>query len=271
MRKRGRRSRLLLCLWPVSVDDEHRPMKKLKIPTDPNGEEDGDVFDAEIAKEKHQHRFPGALKSVMSDLFATKKLGSRRFRSISLRSSSSKKVSDIPNTKISKTMSETIPFRKSPDTNAVFKSASTRCFPTPIIASGPYCPLASSFSSNSCSVLRRNGPFEASLNELKQMQQLHQKKNVKSRKCLNTNIGLSLIALSLLVLVVWGKICAILCTSTWLLLLSASFKKRGAVKKSSDQLGREDVDSEEYKKRVIMEGLLDRNRGGISSSSSRRL
>ena len=70
MRKRGRRSRLLLCLWPVSVDDEHRPMKKLKIPTDPNGEEDGDVFDAEIAKEKHQHRFPGALKSVMSDLFA---------------------------------------------------------------------------------------------------------------------------------------------------------------------------------------------------------
>ncbi|KAL8107593.1 hypothetical protein AgCh_024127 [Apium graveolens] len=247
-------------------------MKKLKIPTDTSGEEDGDVPAPEIIQEKHS-RFSGALKSAMSDLFTTKRLGSRRFRSISLRSPSSKKLSTVQNNKLSKAKSDSISFKRSSVTNDVFKPDCICPLPrAPTTKSGQGSSVsttASSFPLNSCSVMR-NGSFEATLNELKQVQQQQQyKKNVRSTEFFSTNIGLSFIALSLLVLIVWGKVCAILCTSTWLLLMSARFKERGIVKKSSkcdDQLPGENVDSGEYKKRVIMEGLLDRNR-----SSSKRL
>lgn len=68
MKKRGRRNRLLLCFRPSYVDDDLRPIKKLKIPTDTSGEEDGNVPADGLMKEKHS-RFSGALKSAMSDLF----------------------------------------------------------------------------------------------------------------------------------------------------------------------------------------------------------
>lgn len=171
-------------------------------------------------------------------------------------------------------MSETISFRRSSETDDIFKSDSSRSSSTATTTDGGYGSLVSSAPST-YSVLRRNGSFQANLNELKQVlqQQQHQKKNiVRSSEFFNTNIGLSLIMLSLLVLIVYGKICAILCTSTWLLLMSARFKERVVVKNSLKwdyQLPRESVDSGEYKKRVIMEGLLDRNRG--AGESSRRL
>lgn len=210
--------------------------------------------------------------SYMYNCWQTKRLGSRRFRSISLRSPSSKNISTLQNNKLSKTMSDSISLKRTSDTDDIFKSDSRCPLPKAPTTKGgqglSVSSTASSFPSNSCSVLR-SGSFEATLNELKQVQQQQHKKNVRSSEFLNTNIGLSLIALSLFVLIVWGKVCAILCTSTWLLLMSARFKERGVVKISSkrdDQLRGENVDRGEYKKRVIMEGLLDRNR-----SSSRRL
>lgn len=270
MKKRGRRSRLFLCFRPSYIDDDQRPTKKLKIPSDSSEEEDDNL---PAIKEKHCHRFSGALKSAMSDLFMTKRLGSRRFRSISLRSPSSKKLSTLQNNKLSKTMSDSISFKRMPDTDDVFKSDPTCSLTKATTTKGGHGSSASSTASsiplNSNSVLR-NGSFEATLNELKQVKQQQQrKKNVRSSEFFSTNIGLSLIALSLLVLIVWGKICAILCTSTWLLLMSARFKERGVIKKSSkwdDQLRGENVYSGKYKKRVIMEGLLERNH-----ASSRRL
>lgn len=70
MKKRGRKGRLFLCFRPISVDDDLRPTKKLKLPTDSSGEEEGNYVCGEgIIKEKHCHRFSGALKSVMSDIF----------------------------------------------------------------------------------------------------------------------------------------------------------------------------------------------------------
>ncbi|KAL3850786.1 hypothetical protein ACJIZ3_012668 [Penstemon smallii] len=64
-------------------------------------------------------------------------------------------------------------------------------------------------------------------------------------------IGMCIFVVSLVALIIWGKIVAIMtCTSTWLYFLPG----RGS------QIFEEVVDSDEYKKRVIMEGLLERNR-----------
>lgn len=88
------------------------------------------------------------------------------------------------------------------------------------------------------------------------------KKSVCVGKCIyNRTLDRMCILLVCLVgLVFWGKVFAIAtCTSTWLLFAPAG--RRG------HRLGRAEspvndviVDSEEYKKRVIMGGLLERNR-----------
>jgi hypothetical protein len=71
-------------------------------------------------------------------------------------------------------------------------------------------------------------------------------------------------------MIFWGRFCAILCTSAWLYFIprfrdsvvvvdvdddhhdDAKMKSKNVV----------DLDSEEYKKKVIMEGLLGRNNRG---------
>ncbi|XP_028807602.1 uncharacterized protein DDB_G0271670-like [Neltuma alba] len=71
---------------------------------------------------------------------------------------------------------------------------------------------------------------------------------------------------SLLVLILWGKVFAIICISFWLYLLprrSELSEPPGPVKKEE-----EDFDTVEYKKKVIMEGLLDRNRSRLISMDS---
>lgn len=73
----------------------------------------------------------------------------------------------------------------------------------------------------------------------------------------NCSSGLCLILLSLLVLVMWGKVCAIVCTSTWLFLVPrlGSWNKSFRLMDNSRK-----IDYEEQKKKIIMEGLLQRNR-----------
>ncbi|KAJ4843007.1 hypothetical protein Tsubulata_005385 [Turnera subulata] len=76
----------------------------------------------------------------------------------------------------------------------------------------------------------------------------------------SSNIGLCLLLISLLVLVFWGKLCSILCTSVWLFLVPRlHIKKHSSLQYAA---GCGEIDSEEYKKRIIMGGLLERNRGG---------
>lgn len=73
--------------------------------------------------------------------------------------------------------------------------------------------------------------------------------------------GLSAVLLTLVILIVWGRLCAILCTSAWLYLFprirraseNDTIKNLSAVSKDLD------LDSEVYKKKVILEGLLERN------------
>ncbi|KAI7748408.1 hypothetical protein M8C21_007565 [Ambrosia artemisiifolia] len=67
--------------------------------------------------------------------------------------------------------------------------------------------------------------------------------------------------LSFIVLVVYGRIYAILCTSIWFYMVPGRRVKRvNSVINSSKVI---DTESEQYKKRVIMAGLLDRTRNPL--------
>ncbi|XP_022734799.1 uncharacterized protein At5g23160-like [Durio zibethinus] len=83
--------------------------------------------------------------------------------------------------------------------------------------------------------------------------------NVPRKYCSGFNVGKCLV--SLLVLVIWGKICAIFCTSTWLFFTCRSIKhvrsENIAVDHHRDS---PETDTEIYnKKKIIMEGLLERD------------
>ncbi|XXG39523.1 hypothetical protein AAC387_Pa01g0463 [Persea americana] len=75
--------------------------------------------------------------------------------------------------------------------------------------------------------------------------------------------GMSVLVVALAIMVVWGRFCAIVCTSAWFYFIprlrteaksgdSASISRRA-------HFSTPDMDSEQYKKKVILEGLLERN------------
>ncbi|KAJ4975468.1 hypothetical protein NE237_000574 [Protea cynaroides] len=66
--------------------------------------------------------------------------------------------------------------------------------------------------------------------------------------------GLLLILICFSMVIFWGRLFAILCTSTWLYL---------APRRNHDSRQTVDTDSAEYKKKVIMEGLLERSKSHL--------
>lgn len=93
--------------------------------------------------------------------------------------------------------------------------------------------------------------------------------NKNARNSYDPIIGMSVLVVTLVIMIFWGRFCAILCTSAWLYFIprfrdsvvvvddddhhdDAKMKSKNVV----------DLDSEEYKKKVIMEGLLGRNNRG---------
>ncbi|XP_010250117.1 PREDICTED: uncharacterized protein At5g23160 isoform X2 [Nelumbo nucifera] len=78
--------------------------------------------------------------------------------------------------------------------------------------------------------------------------------------------GMSILMVTLAIMLFWGKLCAILVTSAWLYSIP---RLRTAVKPDmvageGDNSNSIDFNSEEYKKKVILEGLLERNhRSGV--------
>lgn len=80
-------------------------------------------------------------------------------------------------------------------------------------------------------------------------------------------VGMSVLVVTLVIMIFWGRFCAILCTSAWLYFIPR-FRKSGVVNVNDEEEAKTklkndvDLDSEEYKKRVIMEGLLGRNNRG---------
>ncbi|XWS51993.1 hypothetical protein CRYUN_Cryun11dG0029400 [Craigia yunnanensis] len=78
--------------------------------------------------------------------------------------------------------------------------------------------------------------------------------------CNGFNVGICSFVISLFVLVIWGKVCAIFCTSTWLF-FGYQWSTIKLVPSENITVDRHfpEIDTELYKKKVIMEGLLERN------------
>ncbi|KAF5478765.1 hypothetical protein F2P56_005298 [Juglans regia] len=80
--------------------------------------------------------------------------------------------------------------------------------------------------------------------------------------CHASNVVLCLLLISLVVLIFCGKICSILCTSTWFIFIRWSarheYLEDGA--ESPKIVSKLESESEEYNKEVVMEGPLRRNR-----------
>ncbi|CAN1255063.1 Uncharacterized protein At5g23160 [Linum perenne] len=93
----------------------------------------------------------------------------------------------------------------------------------------------------------------------------------KERGKLDSVVGLSIIAVTLVIMVIWGRICAIVCTSAWLYFIPRLRTTLSEVKVKAKRgknvggsggggAGEFDLDSVEYKRRVVLEGLLERKR-----------
>lgn len=85
--------------------------------------------------------------------------------------------------------------------------------------------------------------------------------NHKSERQLDPIMGMSIIMVTLLIMFLWGRLCAILCTAAWFyfvpMLRNAMVFDVGI--RSDSNLKSLNMNSEEYKKRVVLEGFLRRN------------
>ncbi|KAL1196738.1 hypothetical protein V5N11_024559 [Cardamine amara subsp. amara] len=88
-------------------------------------------------------------------------------------------------------------------------------------------------------------------------------------KKLDPVIGISIIILTLTIMLVWGRLCAILCTSAWCYFLprlrevAALAKRKRSGSDGSAYLP--DLNSESYKRKVVLDGFLGRqNRVSLS-------
>lgn len=80
---------------------------------------------------------------------------------------------------------------------------------------------------------------------------------------LDSIVGLSVVVVALAMVLVWGRVCAILCTSAWLYILPwlrPPDKLSQAVAEKVLAIDTINVESVEYKKKVVLEGLLERSR-----------
>lgn len=90
--------------------------------------------------------------------------------------------------------------------------------------------------------------------------------HVSSDDNFDSIIGMSILMVTLLIMLFWGKACAIVCTCAWFYFLPRFRPENEAivVGKNGVVAGDVDVNSDEYKKKVVLEGLLQRNhRNGV--------
>ncbi|CAG7895979.1 hypothetical protein BRARA_B03728 [Brassica rapa] len=84
-------------------------------------------------------------------------------------------------------------------------------------------------------------------------------KNSRVRKASRVDpvIGISIIMLTLVIMLMWGRLCAVLCTCTWCYFLPRLKRKRigGGEAEGKDVL---DLNSAAYKKKIVLDGFLVR-------------
>ncbi|KAK9269137.1 hypothetical protein L1049_000906 [Liquidambar formosana] len=269
--------KLMLCFRPAAMDDGS--VVRTDDPTDCSGdpvfkyiavrkdaENDGKVvvpmvvssfpderlkvLDEDVVVVESRRRKKGKvsriLKAVFFETSLAKKIGNRKARKNSSRSNSNKSTNDDKSQ--TPLDGKAMPTEPSEDDDRRLNSKTpSSSHPSSLTASFSRGSSSSSLRAlNSGSLSDRKTSFPSNSMESKRW---------PDESC---NYGLCLLLISLLVLIFWGRICAIFCTSTWLF-----FVPRRRIRQESPENVVESpplFDSVEHKKRVIMEGLLGRSR-----------
>ncbi|KAG8386247.1 hypothetical protein BUALT_Bualt03G0129100 [Buddleja alternifolia] len=194
--------------------------------------------------------FSRAMKAVFFKTSLVKKIRIRKSRQEHYRSSGN--LSSSKHEKFINKMKMNSSYQEFSDTEGIFRTNSNRS--SLFTSTSPSS--ASSVSSNSRSGSKRIKE-STSLDDLKQINRKNRKQNGGSKRIYNSTNGMYIIFVCLVAVVFLGKAFAIVaCTSTWLFLAPCSHRRSEVV----DSPIKEVVNLKEHKKRVIMEGLLDRNR-----------
>ncbi|KAM7498775.1 hypothetical protein LguiA_023189 [Lonicera macranthoides] len=283
MKNRGR-SKFFFCFRPVVVDDgavnsdpkdfsgdtalpcttvgggggkESAVIPKiLKSLSDKNSKDSSDVDvaggEARCRKSKSPRRFTRLIKAVLFDITLSKKFRNRKSRKKSIQSNTDGSSKGESNKFITNSLNEkTSSFTESSDTDDTLRINSSRSSSLFSSSTNASSSLSSSscdysISSNSRSSSERKGSFQLEPNQAP--------KKVCGFFC--STLVLCLFLLCLLVLILCGRICAILCTLACFFLCSVN-----AVNPPVNGVEwNVDVETEEYKKKVIMDGLLERDR-----------
>ncbi|KAM7495502.1 hypothetical protein LguiB_030111 [Lonicera macranthoides] len=204
-------------------------------------------------KEKPRRRLSRVLKAILFDASLSKRIGDRK--PPLNRSGSQNNLSSI---QTNSNISNRELLSESDDMSKINSSgSSSRYSSTNNLTS--MCP--------NCSCSIPNSPERMGSSGTKSQEK---KSVMKFGRYLCSNRGLCLLLSCFMVLIIWGKVCAICCTLTWLLFAPRRLNVVDSLVKVFDS---PDIDSDKYKKRVIMEGLLDRsnnNSEGTENSNSKR-
>ncbi|XP_031378713.1 uncharacterized protein LOC116194122 isoform X1 [Punica granatum] len=83
-------------------------------------------------------------------------------------------------------------------------------------------------------------------------------------RSLDSIVGMSIIMVTLIIMVFWGRLCAILCTCSWFYFVPQMRSMGRSYSRDGDEPHPDwnglDLSSEEYKKKVVLEGFLERDR-----------
>ncbi|KAL0399331.1 UNVERIFIED_CONTAM: hypothetical protein Sradi_2276400 [Sesamum radiatum] len=220
------RSKCFACFSPVADDDS----PCTRSPT---------------SRKTAHHGFSGSLKSVLLKTPLVRKFRSKRYRRDSCRSSSNPS---------SKTKKQTSPTHKKSSYKG-FSDDSEESFDRLSLFSSTPPSSASSITSDSSSGSERINKEPASLDSRQTRTNNRHTKTVGSKCSYNIAAGMFVLLVCLVGLIFWGKVFAtVTCILTWLF-FAPSCESRGGGWPVNGGV----VDSEEYKKRVIMEGFLQRN------------
>lgn len=178
----------------------------------------------------------------ISFYWQTKKSGSESSRQNSYRSSSnlSSKNEKVKNSmkKVESLKELSDPEERNSSRSSVFSSTSS---------------IVTSSSSSSCTSISQKKRSSSLDLQQSNTNKKSKKRDVDNSWNNNPTIGMCTIVCCLVALILWGKVVAILaCTTIWVF-----FVPRRVTLPVNDVDS--EVDSEEHKKRVIMEGLLERN------------
>ncbi|KAF8414014.1 hypothetical protein HHK36_002012 [Tetracentron sinense] len=197
--------------------------------------------------------FSRVLRAVMFETSLIKKVRSRKVRQDLCRSDSnlsakSEKFSDINRRKSSEDDGRKIDSTVSSSLSSSCSSSTTSTYVMPE-------------SKNSRSLADQKESFGSNCFEQKQSKKNLQDPQRKTKgtvtRCFSSSAGLYLLLISLSIMIFWGRICAIFCTSAWLYFVYRWNSGDGPPENGNKS---PEMDSREYKKKVIMEGLLERNR-----------